>query len=213
MPVRGSTFIFVKSKKYYFDLDAVRVPHKCLDRKPGMNSRVMGSIKINQRYSPSLTDMRRPLNSNGPNAYHPKGKNPSDNWVIPSETRTLGAITGERGAVKVPSGAGWIGHPAGGMVRIVLEKDPRWLSPKGKNPGDCWEIATRPFPEAHFAVYPEKLCEMPIKAGCPKDGVVLDPFAGVGTTCVVAERLGMQFIGFELKSEYTKLARKRIGGN
>ncbi len=39
--------------------------------------------------------------------------------------------------------------------------------PLGKNPGDCWQILTRPFREAHFAVYPEELCERPIAAGCP----------------------------------------------
>ncbi|MEE9612811.1 MAG: site-specific DNA-methyltransferase [Desulfatiglandales bacterium] len=41
-------------------------------------------------------------------------------------------------------------------------------NPDGKNPGDVFEINTQPFPEAHFAVFPEKLCEKPIKAGCPK---------------------------------------------
>lgn len=42
-------------------------------------------------------------------------------------------------------------------------------NPAGKNPGDVFEINTQPFPEAHFAVYPVKLCEKPIKAGCPKE--------------------------------------------
>lgn len=45
---------------------------------------------------------------------------------------------------------------------------PQSLHPLGKNPGDCWSIATRPFRGAHFAVYPEGLCERPIKAGCPR---------------------------------------------
>ena len=42
-------------------------------------------------------------------------------------------------------------------------------NPLGKNPGDIFEINTQPFPEAHFAVFPEKLCEKPIKAGCPEE--------------------------------------------
>ena len=54
------------------------------------------------------------------------------------------------------------------------------IHPAGKNPGDVFEVTTKPFPEAHFAVYPPELCEKPIKASCPKDGVVLDPFAGAG---------------------------------
>jgi len=39
----------------------------------------------------------------------------------------------------------------------------------GKNPGDCWSINTQPFPDAHFAVFPEKLCVRPILAGCPSE--------------------------------------------
>ena len=43
----------------------------------------------------------------------------------------------------------------------------QFINPKGKNPGDVFILGTMPFPEAHFAVFPEKLCEKPIKAGCP----------------------------------------------
>lgn len=41
------------------------------------------------------------------------------------------------------------------------------MHPAGKNPGDVFEVTTKPFPEAHFAVYPPELCENPIKATCP----------------------------------------------
>ena len=41
------------------------------------------------------------------------------------------------------------------------------VNPAGKNPGDVFEVTTKPFPEAHFAVYPPELCEKPIKATCP----------------------------------------------
>jgi len=41
-----------------------------------------------------------------------------------------------------------------------------WL-PFGRNKRDVWEITTQPYPEAHFATFPEKLCETPILAGCP----------------------------------------------
>jgi hypothetical protein len=40
-------------------------------------------------------------------------------------------------------------------------------NPAGKNPGDVFEVTTKPFPEAHFAVYPPELCEKPLKATCP----------------------------------------------
>ena len=38
----------------------------------------------------------------------------------------------------------------------------------GKNPGDVWRIATEPFHDAHFAIFPTKLVEPMIKAGCPQ---------------------------------------------
>lgn len=85
------------------------------------------------------------------------------------------------------------------------------LHPNGKNPGDVFEIPVRAFPEAHFAVYPPELCEAPIKATCPEDGVVLDPFAGAGTTCLVAKRLSRRFVGIELNPDYVAMAQKRVG--
>ena len=83
--------------------------------------------------------------------------------------------------------------------------------PEGKNPGDVFEVATKPFPKAHFATYPPELCEKPIKATCPPDGIVLDPFAGAGTTLLKAKELGRAFAGIELNPEYADMARARIG--
>jgi DNA modification methylase len=152
--------------------------------------------------------------------------------------------------------------------------------PSGKNPGDVFEVTTKPFPDAHFAVYPPELCEKPIQASCPpkvcaecgmpydrdvertteydhstvaassnpdrndlnsgkgndirngcyseaefngwiqacncdtddtQPGIALDPFAGAGTTCMVAKDLGRRFIGVELNPEYVALAQKRLG--
>ena len=85
------------------------------------------------------------------------------------------------------------------------------MNPVGKNPGDVFEVTTKPFPEAHFAVYPPELCEKPIKATCPPDGVVLDPFAGAGTTLLKAKELGREYVGIELNPEYADMARARIG--
>jgi hypothetical protein len=113
--------------------------------------------------------------------------------------------------------------------------------PLGCNPGDFWKISTRPFPDAHFAVYPEALCELPIKAACPeavclrcgqawmkptsrnprrqrscdcnagsRPGIVFDPFAGAGTTLVVAKKLGRLYMGCDLNPEYVRIARERL---
>ncbi|MCZ7644359.1 MAG: site-specific DNA-methyltransferase [Planctomycetota bacterium] len=81
-----------------------------------------------------------------------------------------------------------------------------------RNKRSVWEIATEPFPEAHFATYPTALVELCILAGCPKGGTVLDPFSGAGTTGLVAARLGRGFVGIELNPEYVALAKRRCCG-
>jgi DNA modification methylase len=80
----------------------------------------------------------------------------------------------------------------------------------GRNKRSVWRIAVRPFRGDHFAVYPPELIETPIKAGCPKGGIILDPFMGSGTTALVARRLGRHFIGIELNPDYVRLARQRL---
>ena len=238
-------FFFTRQpSRYYFDLDAIREPHKTLDKFKNKALDVPEPSTI--RPSPHIHGRRLPPRPGEAHALHALGKNPGNHWTIPPETRSLGAIVGARGVVKVPGGSGWTGHPAGGEARIVREHDPRWLPSNGRNPGDDWSVATAPIARrygrqvasgdgceagspgvedpgvgdpgavSHFAVYPEKLCERPILAGCPTGGLVLDPFMGSGTTAVVAKRLGRRFIGFELNPDYIKLAQMRLtasGGN
>ena len=79
-----------------------------------------------------------------------------------------------------------------------------------RNKRSVWTIPTKPFKEAHFAVFPPALIEPCILAGCPAGGVVLDPFMGSGTTGMVAAMHQRNFIGFELNQEYCKIAEKRI---
>ena len=209
-------FFFSKSKKYWFDLDAVRVPHK-------------ESTKERVRYQ---------LNPYGD--------------PITGMAKMIGS------------------KKSGGNYTMVK------LNPLGKNPGDIWTIPTQPFPESHFATFPEKLVEPMIKAGCPKwickkcgkareritkpteeyakklgkswhnhnkdlevgagqksdggatasyqtigwtscgcnagwnAGVVLDPFAGSGTTNIVAEKLGRNSIGIELNPDYIEIIKRRF---
>ena len=82
--------------------------------------------------------------------------------------------------------------------------------PDGRNKRCVWKISTKSFKGAHFAVYPKELCEIPIKAGCPPGGIVLDPFVGSGTTAIVAQRLGNNYLGFDINKEYCEIAEKRI---
>ncbi len=89
---------------------------------------------------------------------------------------------------------------------------------KGKNPGDVWgdikqltykskELAS---PELHTIQKPEKLIERIVKASSNPGDMVLDPFAGTGTTAVVARRLGRDFIGFEINPNYVEIAESRL---
>ena len=86
----------------------------------------------------------------------------------------------------------------------------RGVGANGRNKRTVWSITTKPFKEAHFATYPEALCETPIKAGCPVGGIVLDPFFGAGTTGLVALKQNKKFIGIELNPNYIEIATKRI---
>lgn len=79
-----------------------------------------------------------------------------------------------------------------------------------RNKRSVWNVSTNGFRGAHFAVFPEKLIEPCILAGCPQGGTVLDPFAGSGTTGVVAVRAGRNFVGCEINADYADMAEKRI---
>lgn len=86
-----------------------------------------------------------------------------------------------------------------------------WKNESGlANKRSVWTVTTKPFSEAHFATYPQDLISDCIKAGCPEDGIVLDPFMGAGTTAVVAKKLNRNYLGFELNSEYISIADKRL---
>ncbi|MEO5360580.1 MAG: site-specific DNA-methyltransferase [Nitrospirota bacterium] len=79
-----------------------------------------------------------------------------------------------------------------------------------RNKRTVWSISTSSNHAAHFATYPEKLIEIPIMAGCPEGGIVLDPFVGSGTTAAVAKQLGRRYIGIDINPEYVKMAERRL---
>src|SRR3990167_2257224 len=100
--------------------------------------------------------------------------------------------------------------PRARIKREGYNAEEHFYNPLGRNKRTVWTINTKPFKEAHFAVFPEALVEPMIKAGCPKDGIVFDPFIGSGTTALVALKQNKRFIGIELNSEYIKIAQKRL---
>ena len=79
-----------------------------------------------------------------------------------------------------------------------------------KNKRNVWTVTTKPCKESHFATFPKDLIEPCIKAGCPENGIVFDPFGGSGTTGIVAKSLNRKAILSELNPEYIEIAKVRI---
>ena len=213
-------FHFVKNRKYYYDLDAIRVPHKTslkdLNRRIKENRDRGSAKKYGNGFSQcSFRDKVKERKVNR------LGKNPGDVILYDSkyEKDKYGqSLQGYRRGQSIARERQQSRIDAKRLFPNDLKRQKEYINfihdhsghPHGKNPGDFWNICTRPFPDAHFAVYPEALCERPIKSSCPKEGIVLDMFVGAGTTLVVAKKLGRRFLGCEINPEYVKIARKRL---
>ncbi|MFP3257092.1 MAG: DNA methyltransferase [Candidatus Nanopusillus acidilobi] len=102
------------------------------------------------------------------------------------------------------------GDPTFGMRLPPQPWQEHAFNPNGANPGDFLNVPTRPHSFAHFAVYPVTLIAPLVKVGCPSGGTVLDPFAGSGTTGVVAEILGRNSILIEISKEYIDIINWRL---
>jgi site-specific DNA-methyltransferase (cytosine-N4-specific) len=110
------------------------------------------------------------------------------------------------GGTKGPSGKlGASGRRSGGNPSVYGGGQK-----KGRNPGDVWSITTKPYPAAHFAVFPIELPIRCIKSGCKPGGTVLDPFSGSGTTGAAARQLDRRYIGIDLNPAYHELAKERL---
>lgn len=79
-----------------------------------------------------------------------------------------------------------------------------------RNKRDVWFVNTKPCKEAHFATFPDTLIKPCVLAGCPENGIILDPFIGSGTTGIVAKRHNRNYIGIEINPEYAAIAERRI---
>ena len=134
-------FLLTQSPRYWFDLDAIRVPH-----------------------------------TSGAPLHRPDTGDEAERWVNPSSVKNTNR-TGTQGRHE-----------------------------QGKNPGDVWEIATTPFPGAHFATFPHELPRRCILSGCKPGAAVLDPFSGSGTTGHAAELLGRRYVGIDVSAEYLDLS-------
>ena len=190
-------FFMVKSEKYYFDLDAIRDKHKQVSIERAMRG-VSGTNKW----------------VDGPDGQTPHGlSQPRQNITtkIPKEQAEMfGSPRARQHRTRETQGysSASIGAPQqdtnGGYPRNVN---------KGKNPGsvsDFWDIPTKPSSAKHYATYNDSLLVKPILAGCPKDGIIYDPFMGTGSTAEAAIRAGRRFIGSEMSEDYVKIAEERL---
>ena len=95
-------------------------------------------------------------------------------------------------------------------IFLFSKKDRYFMNKEAvKNQKDVWTFNTSQSKDAHFAVFPQKLPELCIKASTKEGDVVLDPFMGSGTTAYVAQRLGRKWIGIELNEDYAKIINNK----
>jgi DNA modification methylase len=81
---------------------------------------------------------------------------------------------------------------------------------EGGNLRSVWWISPAQSKDAHFAVMPDALAEICIRAGSREGDSILDPFGGAGTTALVADRLRRNPVSIELNPEYVAIQRARV---
>ena len=211
MPIRDRftnhweyVFLFTKSHKYYFDLHAVRVPHK------EDSIRRMGQAWNGQRPKGSSWQ-----HFNMSKACHPLGKNPGDCWTIPTKGfkgahfATFPEKLIERPILTTPEAiCKNCGQPKTRITKRIQSPGTRNISSERAEQKIAQHLAQPKsrYPVRHIALG-WKSCTC--NAGF-RPALVLDPFMGAGTTAVVAKKLGRNFIGFELNPSYVKMAQERL---
>ena len=200
-------FHFVKQDKgYYYDVDSVRNSPKSVKVVNGAVVSATGVTGV--RYKRKIELSTELTNEQKQNAYDElerilqqvrKGEVADFRMIVKGAQRTTHSDS-ER---------------VSGRAKELRDKGFYFLkyNANGSKPGDVWDI----IPEdtqgriSHFAPYPEDLCKTPIILTCPRNGIVLDPFVGTGTSCLVAKKNGRKSVGIDIAKEYLAIARKRCG--
>ncbi|GAA3745432.1 site-specific DNA-methyltransferase (cytosine-N4-specific) [Spinactinospora alkalitolerans] len=180
-------FLFVKQRRYHFDLDPIRRPYTD-DRTLPRRSRTGGTRRNSITTTwPPIGGTRGTQGCTGPSARRRSG---TDGKYADADPAFRGKAHGTQ---MQPTGTR---HAA--------------AHPNGRNPGDVWTIPTRPYRQAHFAVFPIDIPLRAIAAGCREGGTVLDPFAGAGTTLLAAHQLDRHAVGIDVNPAYAELALTRL---
>ena len=194
--------LFTKAQRYFFDLDAIRVPLSPVTLK-----------EIEKEYNgTSLKDYGGAMAQDASESKKRIIDSLRRTKIVAEDAENMGSSRARYYRSDKQSN---VTDADGLLHRQYNGFNDRWnnggkMNINVANPGDVLKLATQPHPFAHFAVYPVKLCIMPIKAGCPKDGVVLDPFAGSGTTGVATQQLGRSSILIEISDEYCDIIKQRM---
>jgi len=226
-------------KKVRFDIDAIRIPHKTQGeiQKPKGDA-YNGKFRGNEKNIGASPGARMSVSSE---KYTLKRKKELPLNIICDylrywrEKRKIGVQEIDKILRYKHTAGHWFRKDAGGSLPLpddwmklkkILNFDAQYDKemtethlvlqvvqnhPNGKNPGDLWRINTAKTGYEHFAVFPEEIPRMAIKSCCPPEGIVLDPFAGSGTTGKVAKELGRKSILIELQSDFVKIIKKRCG--
>ncbi|MEM4056770.1 MAG: site-specific DNA-methyltransferase [Thermoplasmatales archaeon] len=230
-------YFFTKSPRYYFNLDVVRKPlkHSSIKRIKQINiDRQFQTGKSSEfaKTNPNMNIKKMLMNMHekyaDENNYTSFRSDYSDEYVNPqvnpNDTIPENAVDDyAKWYFQEREKKSWHDHEHDLEMGLKQQKRGQDLVhypyPYGANPGDIvgdidsgdfFDIPTRSHPFAHFAIYPETLVEPFMKAGCPPQGVVLDPFAGSGTTAVVGKRMGHSTISIEISPDYVEIIKQRM---
>ncbi len=204
--------IMTKRQKYFWNRKEAREPSVCWEKgslgggvtasqKVGKmaawtmrHSNKVGSSKTEKRLSTGDVVME-----DGSVKWHPVGVGPKGDALISDGTH------GERTKLSPPIGN--TKHQALGKPTLVGHRFP--FKPT-RNLRDVWSIPTMPHKEKHIAMFPEQLVERCIRIGSKEGDVVLDPFAGSGTTGIVARQLRRNAVLLDISEEYCQLMQNRL---
>lgn len=183
-------FLLSKSPNYHYDQEAIKEPLKdaSIARLIQDVENQAGSDRVPGKTNGSMRAVRFGGNKRCPDTRLQSGKE----W----NPKMAGG-----GAINKNGRSGYFDRDGNPLCGVTANKK------------SVWNVTTQGFKEAHFATYPPKLIQPCILAGCPAGGVVLDPFAGSGTTGKVALELGRSAILIELNPEYIEMIERRCTVN
>jgi hypothetical protein len=203
--VHEPLFHFVKTQKYYYDVDAIRAaPHKTMVRNGAVIS-ATGVCGIKYKRQIELSTVLSDSEKKNAICALENMLQDVQNGTI-ADFRMI--IRGQQRVTHSDN------NKVSGRAKEMDEKGFYFLKyhPNGSKPRDVWDILPEDTQNraGHFAPFPEDLCKIPTLATCPPNGIVLDPFVGTGTSVAVAYNLNRKSIGIDISAEYIKIANARF---